>query len=85
LEVGAVDAIIGVLLLVVLLALKIVLMCAVWKMAKAQGRSQWLCLAASVFAALIVFLALWMRGRETKQWEKLDAENAQPGEESAVE
>jgi hypothetical protein len=77
-----VDAVIGISLFVVFLALKIVLMRAVWKMAKAQGRSQWLCLIASLLAALIVFLALWISGRERKHWEQLDAENAKAAEES---
>jgi steroid 5-alpha reductase family enzyme len=76
------DEVIGISVLVIFLALKIVLMRAVWKMAKAQGRSQWICLIASVFAALIVFLALWISGRERTHWEQLDTENARPGEES---
>jgi hypothetical protein len=55
-----------IIILVGLVALKIVLMRAVWRMAGEQGKSQWLCLIASLFAALIVFLALYVNGRERK-------------------
>ena len=78
-EISAVDEILGLSLLVIFLVLKIVLMRAVWKMAKAQGRSQWLCLIGSIFAALIVFLALYISGHERKQWAQLTAENADAG------
>lgn len=81
------DEVIGISVLIVLLALKIVLMRAVWKMAGTQGKSQWLCLIASAFAALIVFLALWISGREKRHWEQLEAESATsaPESKSAVE
>lgn len=75
------DAVIGIVLVVGLLVLKIVLMRAVWKMAGEQGRSQWLCLIASLFAVLIVFLALWMSGRERKQWAQAEEQESK----SAIE
>lgn len=61
-----------------LLALKIYLMRAVWRMAGEQGRSQWLCLCLSLIAALIVFLALYISGRERKRWTQLEAEEQGP-------
>lgn len=60
------EAIIGIAVLLGLLALKVFLMRAVWRMAGEQGKSQWLCLLVSLFAALIVFLALYLSGRERK-------------------
>lgn len=72
------DAVIGIAFVIGLLALKIFLMRAVWKMAGEQGRSQWLCLIASLFAALIVFLALWMSGRERKQWAQAEEQESEP-------
>jgi small neutral amino acid transporter SnatA (MarC family) len=53
-------------LAVALLAGKVFLMRAVWKMATEQGKSKWVCLIASAFCALIVFAALLLSGREAK-------------------
>jgi hypothetical protein len=42
---------------------KAALMYGVWRLAKAQGRSPWTPLIASIFCAGIVFLALFLKGR----------------------
>jgi hypothetical protein len=68
-----VDDVLGVFILVTLLVFKVILMRAVWRMAGEQGRSQWLFLIASAFAALLVFVALRNRDRERKQWAQLEA------------
>jgi hypothetical protein len=67
------DDLLGIFILVTLLVFKVILMRAIWRMAGEQGRSQWLFLIASAFAALLVFLALWNRERERKQWAQLEA------------
>lgn len=67
------DDVLGIFILVTLLVFKVILMRAVWRMAGEQGRPQWLFLIASAFAALLVYLALWNRERERKQWAELEA------------
>lgn len=67
------DDVLGIFILVTLLVFKVLLMRAVWRMAGEQGRPQWLFLIASALAALLVFLALWNRDRERKQWAQLEA------------
>ena len=67
------DDVLGVFILVTLLVFKVILMRAVWRMAGEQGRPQGLFLLASAFAALLVYLALWNRERERKQWAQLEA------------
>ena len=67
------DDILGIFILITLLVFKVILMRAVWRMAGEQGRPQWLFLTASAFAALLVYLALWNRERERKQWAQLEA------------
>jgi hypothetical protein len=68
------DDVLGIFILVTLLVFKIILMRAVWRMAGEQGRPQWLFLIASAFGALLVFVALWNRERERKQWAQLEAD-----------
>ncbi|MGA7109565.1 MAG: hypothetical protein WBV28_11950 [Terracidiphilus sp.] len=68
------DDVLGIFILVTLLVFKVNLMRAVWRMAGEQGRSQRLFLIASAFAALLVFVALWNRERERKQWAQLEAD-----------
>jgi hypothetical protein len=77
-----VDDILGVFVLVTLLVFKVILMRSVWRMAKEQGRSQWLFLTASAFAALVVFLGLWSRDRERKSWAQLEADKIHANEAS---
>lgn len=67
------DDVLGVFILLTLLVFKINVMRAVWKMAGEQARPQGLFLFASAFAGLLVFLALWNRDRERKQWVQLQA------------
>jgi membrane protein DedA with SNARE-associated domain len=67
------DDVLGIFILVTLLVFKVILMRAVWRMAGEQGRPQGLFLLASAFAALLVYLALWNRERERKQWAELEA------------
>jgi hypothetical protein len=67
------DDVLGIFILVTLLVFKVILMRSVWRMAGEQGRSQWPFLIASAFAALLVFLALWNRELERKQWAQLEA------------
>jgi hypothetical protein len=42
---------------------KVALMHGVWKLAKAQRRSPWGPLIASIFCASVVFIALFIKGR----------------------
>lgn len=67
------DDILAVFILTTLLVFKTILMREVWRMAGAQARPQGLFLFASAFASLLVFLALWNRERERKQWAQLEA------------
>ena len=67
------DDVLGIFILATLLVFKVILMRSVWRMAGEQGRPQWLFLIASAFAALLVYLALWKRDRERKQWAQLQA------------
>jgi len=61
------EATVGIIVLVGLLVLKVWLIRAVWRMAGEQGKSRALPLTvAIVFSALIVFLALYLRGRERR-------------------
>jgi len=61
------EATLSILVVVGLLMLKVLLIRAVWRMAGEQGRSRVLPVTvAVVFSALIVFLALYLSGRERK-------------------
>lgn len=61
------EAVIGILVVVGLLALKIYLIRVNWRMATEQGKPRVLVLFISiVFSALIVFLALYLNRREQR-------------------
>jgi hypothetical protein len=51
----------------VLVGGKAALVYGVWRLAKAQGRSPWLPLIASILCASIVFLALFLKGQRNTQ------------------
>jgi hypothetical protein len=56
----------------VLVGGKAALMYGVWNLAKAQRRSPWAPLIASLFCASVVFIALYIRGRAERRM-KLEA------------
>ena len=63
-------------LYVVFVGGKVALTYGIWKLAKAQGRSPWPCLAVSVFCASIVFLALLIRGCAERSQQHLRGETS---------